>query len=160
MKIRTFWVGRRSANPYEKQIETYRKRVQRRWPAEDIVIKSVAGGRDKDPRRALGREAEAMLQNHQAGWRLVALDERGTQRDSTDFARWLNGFAETGDAGLVFAIGSDLGLDARVLDASCERISLSKMTLPHLLARLVLWEQLFRATSILSGGAYHRGFVQ
>jgi 23S rRNA (pseudouridine1915-N3)-methyltransferase len=47
-------------------------------------------------------------------------------------------------------------LDSGLVDRADERLSLSPMTLPHLLARLVLWEQLYRATDILSGGAYHR----
>jgi 23S rRNA (pseudouridine1915-N3)-methyltransferase len=57
---------------------------------------------------------------------------------------------------LFFVVGSDLGLHPDLLDRADEKISLSPMTLPHLLARLLLWEQLFRATHILGGGAYHR----
>ena len=160
MKIRTLWFGRPAASPYEEQIETYRRRVQRRWPAEDVALKSAAGGREKDPRRALGLEAEALAQHVQPGWHLVVLDERGKQRSSEDFALWLQHLADGPSNGVVFAIGSDVGFDGQVLARADERISLSKMTLPHLLARLVLWEQLFRATSIVSGGAYHRGCVQ
>jgi 23S rRNA (pseudouridine1915-N3)-methyltransferase len=62
--------------------------------------------------------------------------------------------------GVVFVIGSDLGMDAALLERAHERISLSPMTLPHMLTRVLLWEQLFRATSILGGGAYHRFCVQ
>jgi 23S rRNA (pseudouridine1915-N3)-methyltransferase len=62
--------------------------------------------------------------------------------------------------GVLFAVGSDLGLDRGFVDQAGEQLSLSDLTLPHLLARLVLWEQLFRATQILGGGSYHRDVVQ
>lgn len=160
MRLRVTWFGRVSASPYEEQIETYRRRVHRRWHAEDCPLRPVAGGREKDPRRVLRLEAEAVVRHRDAGWRIVALDERGRSHNSESFARWLAGLEDSGVGGILFAIGSDLGLDAAFLDQADDRISLSPMTLPHLLARALLWEQLFRATSILGGGAYHRSCVQ
>ena len=160
MKIRVVWLGRPSGSPYEKQVETYRRRVQRRWPAEDRPLRPVGSGRGDDPARALRLEAEAVARQHDSGWRLVALDERGRARDSETFARWLAGLEEGSSEGILFAIGSDLGLHGDILDRADERLSLSSMTLPHLLVRLLLWEQLFRATHILGGGAYHRVGVQ
>ena len=160
MRLRVTWFGRASASPYEEQIETYRQRVNRRWPSEDCPLRPVSGGREKDPRRVLRLEAEAVVRHSDAGWRMVALDERGRSRDSEGFARWLAGFEDRGVGGIQFVIGSDLGLDTALLDQADERISLSPMTLPHLLARALLWEQLFRTTSILGGGAYHRSCVQ
>ena len=160
MRLRIAWFGRTSVSPYEEQIEIYRQRINRRWPSEDCPLRPVSGGREKDPRRVLRLEAEAVKRHREAGWRVVALDERGRSRDSGDFARWLGGLEDRGVGGILFVIGSDLGLDAAFLDQAEERISLSPMTLPHLLARALLWEQLFRATSILGGGAYHRSCVQ
>lgn len=119
-------------------------------------MRPIAGGRGKDSRRTLRLEAEAMLRRHQPGWRLVALDERGERRDSAAFAGWLGGLEDRSVEGILFVIGSDLGLDPGLVGGANERLSLSPMTLPHLLARLVLWEQLYRATDLLSGGAYHR----
>ena len=160
MKIRVAWLGRVAASPYEAQVETYRKRVQRRWPCEDAALRPVAGGREKDPERVLRLEAEALLRQHEQGWKMVALDERGRGRSSEAFARWLAGLQDQGVAGVFFVVGSDLGLHSSVVEGADETLSLSAMTLPHRLARLVLWEQLFRATQILSGGAYHRICVQ
>ena len=79
---------------------------------------------------------------------------------SEEFAQRLAEHTDRGTEGLVFVIGSDLGLHRELLEAADERISLGAMTLPHLLARLLLWEQLFRAANILGGGAYHRVGVQ
>ena len=156
MRVNVAWFGRRSASPYEDQIEIYRQRTDRRWKAEDRVLRPIAGGREKDSRRTLRLEAEAVLSCREPGWRLVALDERGERRESVAFARWLGDLEDRGVEGVLFGIGSDLGLDPGLVDRANERLSVSPMTLPHLLARLVLWEQLFRATDILSGGAYHR----
>jgi 23S rRNA (pseudouridine1915-N3)-methyltransferase len=160
VRLRVTWFGRRSASAYEKQVETYRQRVDRRWPSEDCPLRPVSGGRERDPRRVLRLEAEAVERHREPGWLLVALDERGRVRDSEDFARWLAGLEDRGVGGILFVIGSDLGLDHTLLEHADERISLSAMTLPHLLARALLWEQLYRATSILGGGGYHRSCVQ
>jgi 23S rRNA (pseudouridine1915-N3)-methyltransferase len=123
-------------------------------------VRAATGGRDKDPERVLKLEADALLRHLDPGWRLVALDEHGSTQTSSAFARRLGKLADSGVEGALFAIGSDLGLHADLLDRADERLSLSPMTLPHLLARLLLWEQLFRAANILGGGAYHRVSVQ
>jgi len=154
------WIGRPTASRFEIEIETYRRRVDRRWPAEDRPLRPAAGGRDRDPARSLRLEAESFERHREPGWTLVALDERGRSFDSPEFARWLGERADRGAAGVMFAVGSDLGLDPAFVGRADERFSLSALTLPHLLARLVLWEQLFRATQILGGGSYHRDSVQ
>lgn len=154
------WLGRPAASPYEDQVEIYRQRVHRRWPAEDRPLRPAGGGRDKDPLRSLRQEAAVVERLLDPGWRFVALDEGGRSRDSESFARRLERFEDAGTNGLLFAVGSDLGLHADLLGRADECFSLSPMTLPHLLARLILWEQLFRATHILGGGAYHRFGVQ
>ena len=160
MKVRVAWLGRPSASPYENEVETYRKRVHRWWPAEDRPVRAASGGRDRDPERALRIEADALLRHLDVGWRLVVLDENGSAHSSEAFARKMAAMADRGVDGVLFVVGSDLGLHRELLDRADEKLSLSAMTLPHLLARLVLWEQLFRAVNILGGGAYHRVGVQ
>jgi 23S rRNA (pseudouridine1915-N3)-methyltransferase len=160
VKLRVVWLGRASTSPYENEVEAYRKRVHRRWPAEDRPIRAASGGRDKDPERVLRLEAEAVMRHIESGWRFVVLDERGRARTSEDFAKELQESAEGGVEGVVFAIGSDLGLHRDLLERADDQLALSPMTLPHLVARLLLWEQLFRAVNILGGGAYHRVSVQ
>ncbi len=160
MRLRVFWFGRPGASPYEDQVAAYRKRVSRRWPAEDIPLRPEAGGRETDPGRVLREEGRAVLQHLPDRWRLVALDEKGKTLTSEGLAATLAGAEESACPGLAFVVGSDLGLDPELLDAAWLRLSLGRLTLPHLLARLVLWEQLFRSADIRSGGAYHRRSVQ
>ena len=79
---------------------------------------------------------------------------------SEAFAKRMQKHADQGVEGVLFTIGSDLGLDKELVSRADEKLSLGPMTLPHLLARLLLWEQLFRAANMLGGGAYHRVKVQ
>jgi len=160
VKVRVAWLGRPKASPYEHEVEIYRKRVHRRWPAEDRPLRTSSGGRDKDPGRVLRLEADILVRHLEPGWRLVALDEHGQTHTSDAFAKRLQKHADQGVEGVLFAIGSDIGLDRKLVARADEKLSLGPMTLPHLLARLLLWEQLFRAANILGGGAYHRVEVQ
>ena len=137
MKVRVAWLGRPTASPYEQEVETYRKRVHRRWPAEDRPLRAAAGGRDKDPERLLRLEAETVLRLLEPGWRLVVLDEHGQAPTSAGFAKRLQKHADNGVEGVLFVIGSDLGLDKKLVVRADEKLSLGPMTLPHLLARLM-----------------------
>lgn len=90
-----------------------------------------------------------------AGTHLVALDERGVELTSTEFAARFGGWRER-HAHVTLAIGGADGLDAQVLSTAAERWSLSRLTLPHLLVQVVVAEQIYRAASILAGHPYHR----
>jgi 23S rRNA (pseudouridine1915-N3)-methyltransferase len=160
VKIRVLWFGRPASDPYRSQVATYRSRVRRRWPAEDLALRPAVGGRAEDPRRALADEAERVRAQLAGEWRMAVLDERGQPLTSDGLASWLAGEQDAGTRGLGFVIGSDLGVEERLKREAGHVISLSPMTLPHQIARLVLWEQLFRASSILQGGGYHRHSVQ
>jgi 23S rRNA (pseudouridine1915-N3)-methyltransferase len=157
VKLRVAWFGRPGSDPCPGLVEDYRKRVSRRWPAEDLPLRTVRGGRDRDPGRARRLEAEALQAHLPAQWGLVALDEGGREVDSPGLAEMLRRYEESGASGVVFVVGSDLGLDEAVRSRADSVLALGRLTLPHQLARLVLWEQLFRSVDILSGGAYHRG---
>jgi 23S rRNA (pseudouridine1915-N3)-methyltransferase len=154
------WFGRRGGAAFDDQVETYRRRVGRRWPAEDRALRPAAGGRDGDPKRALREEARIVAGAREPGWPLIVLDERGETCTSEELAARLRDSEQRSTTGLDFVVGSDLGLDAGLVAGAAWKLSLGPMTLPHAIARLVLWEQLFRATHILGGGRYHRSNVQ
>jgi 23S rRNA (pseudouridine1915-N3)-methyltransferase len=100
-------------------------------------------------------EARAILSRLRAADWLVALDERGEEMDSVAFSRLVER-ARTESRDLCFAIGGDEGLERSVLDRAWRVLSLSRMTLPHRLARVVLMEQLYRAYTLIRGEPYHR----
>lgn len=87
----------------------------------------------------------------------MALDERGTEWSTEELASFLHVHLPLGP--LVFVIGSDLGLHPEVLERAQVRWSLTRLTLPHELARLLVMEQLYRALDLLAGGSYHRAKV-
>jgi 23S rRNA (pseudouridine1915-N3)-methyltransferase len=103
------------------------------------------------------REAVLILAALPARARLIALDERGAMWSSRRLAERLAAWRDQGVAELAFAIGGADGLAAEILDRADEILSLGPMTWPHLLARSLLLEQLYRAQQILAGHPYHRG---
>ena len=108
------------------------------------------------PAQLQAREAELILAALAPSARLVALDERGLAWTSRDFADRLAQWRDQGTATLAFAIGGADGLGRAVIERADAVLSLGAMTWPHLLARGMLLEQLYRAATLLSGHPYHR----
>jgi len=134
-------------------VQGYAERVRRHAELDLVELPTAKGA--LPPADARRREGEALLAKLKPESWLVALDERGTLLDSLELARLV---ATARDAGreLVFAIGGDEGLDSPVRERAWKVLALSRMTLPHRLARLVLMEQLYRAFSLLRGEPYHK----
>jgi len=158
MRLRVLWFGHPGRSPFENEVETYRQRTCRRWPAEDLPMKPVTRQRSDNPAAALSKEAATVLDRHPRGWCLGILDERARPRTSRQLASALAEL-EQSRPGLTLVIGSDLGLDPSLRRDAQLHVSLGPLTLPHQLARLVLWEQLYRATDILGSGRYHRAGI-
>lgn len=121
----------------------------------ELVELSEASGKKLKPGEAKTAEAQAILGRLKPQDWLVAMDERGKQLDSVELGRYL-AKAQTGAKDLLFVIGGDEGLDESVRQAAHLTLSLSRMTLPHRLARLVLIEQIYRGFTILKGEPYHK----
>ena len=85
---------------------------------------------------------------------IVVLDERGKEFLSTEFATWIGRKRDIGDS-ITFVLGGAFGLDDRVRSKATLVLSLSRMTFPHELCKLVFLEQLYRAQSIMAGSGYH-----
>ena len=107
----------------------------------------------RSPAEVLRDEANRLLPPLEGVRRVVALDVEGKRYTSLEFAAWLQRLIEGGDA--AFLVGGSLGLDERVKTRADELLSLSPLTMPHQLTRVVLAEQLFRALKITRGERYH-----
>ena len=105
--------------------------------------------------KALDEEGEKILDKAKGSY-LVALCIEGEMLSSVQLSEKLEWLAGTGKSSVSFAIGSSFGLSDRVKEAAGMRISMSRMTFPHQLARLMLLEQLYRACSISAGSKYHK----
>lgn len=134
--------------------------------AADYATRATAVGRalglgpvdivEVEPRKP-GKSAEAAaLLGRLDGAHLIACDEHGAELTSRAFAALLARLRDGGVRRLAFAIGGADGLGEAVLTASAERLAFGRQTWPHALARVMLAEQVYRATAILAGSPYHR----
>jgi 23S rRNA (pseudouridine1915-N3)-methyltransferase len=112
---------------------------------------------DDRAEEAMTTEGRALMDRVPAGSTLIALTRDGKRWTTRNLAEQMEELQTYGGGGLTFAIGGAQGLDVSVLRSARARLSLSAMTLPHELARLVLTEQLYRSATILRGEPYHKG---
>lgn len=146
-------VGKLRARHWLAAQADYLGRLERYVNVRLVELKDAVGS-VPDP-VALQREGTALLQAARAARRSVALTPEGTQYDSPALAHWLGEqLAQHGHMALL--IGGPLGLAPEVLAGCQEQLALSRLTLPHELARVVLLEQLYRAMTLLSGEKYHK----
>jgi 23S rRNA (pseudouridine1915-N3)-methyltransferase len=134
----------------------YLRRFPRDWKVEikSLGADSSDGKNEEEVRRI---EAKKLLDAVPQRGFLIALDEQGKEFSSRSFAEYLKERGVRGDVPLVFAIGGAYGFDPSVRSAARMVLSLSQLTLPYQLCRLMLVEQLYRAASIISGMPYHKG---
>lgn len=135
-------------------IREYEGRAARYWRLDAAEVPAARG---TSPPVVLRREAEAVRKRLRKGFRRVALTREGERWSSRELARWMESLATGAAPGVHFLVGGAFGLDASLRDECAGRLSLSSLTLPHDLARLVLAEQLYRAGTILRNEPYHKG---
>jgi 23S rRNA (pseudouridine1915-N3)-methyltransferase len=152
-------IGRLKDGPDRDLVERYIKRLQQAGRAVsfapvDVIELPEARADNVDVRKA--DEAARLVAKLAGVDYVVALDENGRSIRSETFAMLLAKQRDSGTASLAFVIGGPDGHGPALLTQANYKLSLSPMTLPHGLARIVLVEQLYRATTILTGHPYHR----
>lgn len=152
-EIVILWASRHRRSRFEEAIGEYRDRIEPVLRVTDRNVRARSASAESERRKA---EGEALLEALPARSWAIALDPGGRMLDSEAFAERLGRLEETWPHAVAFLLGSDLGLARDVLDRANEKLSLGPMTLPHELARLVLYEQIYRAATIRSGINYHR----
>lgn len=145
MKILIISPGRAHDDTVTAGIAEYEKRLTRAWP----IVWLHPRQSDQDT------EGNAILKALKDGDKVVLLDERGRDIDTPELARFLDKEQGAATKRLVFVIGGAYGVSDEVSARADTTIKLSSLTLPHMLVRLLLLEQLYRAHSILAGGKYH-----
>jgi len=133
----------------------YLKRMPRGYETQRIAVKPEARGAGRRVAQLLAAEAKRISSILPAGALRVALDERGSEMGTAQFAPHLRDWLSA-SAQVAFMIGGADGLDGAIVRASAFRLRLSAFTLPHALAQVLLCEQLYRAASLLTGHPYHR----
>ncbi|MEO0370254.1 MAG: 23S rRNA (pseudouridine(1915)-N(3))-methyltransferase RlmH [Pseudomonadota bacterium] len=155
MRVHVCAVGRLKAGPERALIDDYLARYDRTGRALGLGPSSV---HEVDERKASDMAAEATLLERAMpdGAFRVVLDERGKLMSSIDFADMLARWRDDGRGDMAFVIGGADGLDPGFRAGADQAISFGKMVWPHMLARVMLSEQLYRAATILAGTPYHR----
>jgi 23S rRNA (pseudouridine1915-N3)-methyltransferase len=154
MQFHLIAVGRIKHDGVRMACHEYAERAARYVP---LRIHEVADARRaKTPEAILNAEADGLLRAIPSRAHMVALTRTGGALGSREFAEAMGQWRENA-RDVAFVIGGAYGLHPRVLDRAAERLSLSPMTLPHEIARLVLLEQLYRGNTILRGEPYHKG---
>ena len=151
-------VGKLKEKPYREMADEYLKRLSRFGKYEEIELPDLpeGGGSAALEEQVKTKEGEAILSRIKPGDHVIALTIPGKQTDSPALAKHLQELRANGAGRIVFVIGGSLGLGKNVLERADEELSMSKMTFPHQLARVMLLEQLYRSEMILSGGRYHK----
>jgi 23S rRNA (pseudouridine1915-N3)-methyltransferase len=153
MKVHLWAMGAASEDWLAKGESVYQKRIQHYLPFEYKIFNP---SKDKTPAQVLTAESQWLQQQlSQSPTFLVLLDERGKQFTSIELAAKLEQWRQGSHKRLVFLIGSAYGFDATVHEKANEKFSLSRLTFPHQLCRLIMLEQLYRACTIGRGESYH-----
>jgi len=156
MKTRLISVGERMPAWVADGFAEYRKRLSRELPLDLVEIELGQRGKGRDAQRAIADEGAAVLAALPRDAHVVALDGRGKPWSSEQLAAQLAGWRMSG-RDLAILIGGPDGHAPEVLARANQAWSLGPLTLPHMLVRLVVAEQLYRAVSIHAGHPYHRG---
>ena len=155
MRVTLCVVGRLRAGPERELIDDYVTRFDRTGRALGLGPIDV---REVEDRKGGGMAAEAVLLEKAipSGAVVVALDERGKVKTSPEFANDLARWRDDGRQDVAFIIGGADGIDPSLRAKVDAKLSFGKMVWPHMMVRVMLTEQLYRAASILAGSPYHR----
>ena len=155
MKIQ-FWSVGKAHEAYAKTgIEDFTKRINNYFSAEWHIIATPKNGGSLSEAELKKAEAALILQQLQKDDYLILLDERGKQFSSPELAQWIQQRANESTKRIVFLIGGAYGVGSSITQRANHSWSLSKLVFPHMLVRLLLAEQVYRACTILRNEKYH-----
>ncbi len=155
MKIKVLNTGTTNVSFLREGIDHYMKRLSRYLPVEMVCTPDVKAGKPASPEIIKEQEGKHILRHLEGSDMPVLLDEHGRQMTSAGFSEYLQRCMNRGVRNLTFVTGGAYGFSKEVYDKVPERISISPMTFPHQLVRLIFAEQLYRAFTILKGEPYH-----
>lgn len=155
MRLHLCAVGRLRAGPERTLIDDYTRRFNAAGrslglgPLVEHEVEDKRGG-------GMAAEASLLARAIPEGAVLVALDERGEDWTSLELAQRMAGWRDQGRSDLSFLIGGADGIDPALRDRADARLRMGRLVWPHMLARVMLAEQIYRAATILNGSPYHR----
>jgi len=154
-KIRIITLGKFKESAFKELEQEYLKRLSPFAKLKVVELSEISYGKNMDFERVKLKEAENIVKQIPVDSVVILLEEKGTVRNSKDFAGFLERIGGLGKE-MVFVIGSGLGLHQSLHENSNYSISLSPLTFTHNFARVLLEEQIYRACTILNGKEYHK----
>ena len=158
-KVTILCVGKLKEKFYTEASAEYLKRLQRHCKCEITELPEYRLPEDPSPaeiQKALSTEAAAIREKLPRGGAVVAMCIEGKPCSSEELSRRMADFAVQGKTQVTFLIGGSVGLDASLKQQADWRLSMSPMTFPHHMARVMLLEQIYRADQIQQGTRYHK----
>jgi 23S rRNA (pseudouridine1915-N3)-methyltransferase len=155
MKIAILQTGKTTEKHISEGVEIYSARLKKYCGFEIITIPDLKETRNMPVKEQKVKEGRKILQAVGKDDIIVLLDERGKELRTVDFATWIEGKSLMLGKRLLFIIGGAWGFSEEVNDIADFKLSLSRMTFPHQLVRLLFIEQLYRAFTIIKGEPYH-----
>ncbi|HEX3580480.1 MAG TPA: 23S rRNA (pseudouridine(1915)-N(3))-methyltransferase RlmH [Thermoanaerobaculia bacterium] len=156
MKISLVWPASSSEKDFAEAIDRYLKRIRHFYPIEVVEVPAERGRQTQSDATTMRSQSSRLLAAIPARGTVVVLDERGQMLDSLKFAQWLERLTIDSPYGIHFVVGGDVGFDESVRNRADKVLSLSAMTLPHQVARVVLLEQIYRACTLIRNIRYHK----
>jgi 23S rRNA (pseudouridine1915-N3)-methyltransferase len=156
MKLRLIWPRSTADAELASVVERYFNRVRHFFPIVIVEVPPQRGRQSENDVAIMRADSARLLAAIPSQGHVVALDERGRSLDSLKFAKWLERLTVDQPHGVTFVMGGDVGLDESVRQRAADVLSLSAMTLPHQLARVVLLEQIYRACTLMRNIPYHK----
>jgi 23S rRNA (pseudouridine1915-N3)-methyltransferase len=153
MRLHFVWIGKTKDRRCAGLIEDYLERIRRFAPVEVSEIREPGGD---DPQEVIRREAVRLSAATENDDLIVILDENGASMTSTELAGFIERHQKRGTKRIALVIGGFAGVDATLKGRADQLLSLSRFTLTHEMARVVLTEQIYRAFTILAGFPYHK----
>ena len=155
MRITLLLIGATDKNYLMEGITDYQRRLVHYLPFEIKVIPDIKNSRSLTDDQQKEREGKALLDLVSQGDELVLLDVGGIELSSPGLASWIEKRMLSGTRHLIFTVGGAYGFSEAVYNRADLKMSLSKLTFPHQLVRLLFMEQLYRAMTIIKGEPYH-----
>ena len=158
MKFRLIWPSSTADAELAAVVDRYLARIKHFYPVEVLEVAPERGRQSESDAAIIRRRSESarlLAAIPPRGFNVV-LDERGQPMDSLKFAKWLERLTIDQPHGVNFVMGGDAGLDDAVKQRAQKLLSLSAMTLPHQLARVLLLEQIYRACTLMRNIPYHK----
>jgi 23S rRNA (pseudouridine1915-N3)-methyltransferase len=159
MRLLVIAIGRLKQGPERQLADRYRERfddIGRKLGFRGLEVHEIAESRARDAVSRIAEEAAAISAAMPPKSALIALDERGDNLDSGSFARHLSRWRDEQTANTIFAIGGADGLSPELRRMAQVRMAFGAATWPHQMVRVMLFEQIYRAATILAGHPYHR----